>query len=97
MPNSKIRKIIGFIDSQTFDAEVSFVEPGQGGVPIFSDEGWKNEPHVLVVCEDESGIKREKKIGLGDTALHASLEDFTKHVALAIAEFRDEVDDVVMG
>ncbi|NOR54606.1 MAG: hypothetical protein GQ531_00210 [Sulfurovum sp.] len=62
------------------------------------DEGdnMSDKPHILLTYVEDEYTTRTRKVSLA-TALHSTTEDFTKHVILAIEEFKDEMDDVQMG
>lgn len=54
------------------------------------------KPYILLTYVVD-GSKRTRKVSLGKTALQSTPEDLSKHVILAIEEFKDEIDDIQMG
>lgn len=42
-------------------------------------------------------VEHTRKVSLGRTALESTSEDIAKHITLAIEEFKDEIDGVIMG
>ena len=90
---NKMVEIKGLVDNAMIDLEVDvdYCIPGSKAY----DEGCT--PHILLTYAENEYTTRTRKISLGKTALHSSNEDFTKHVILAIEEFKDEVDDIKMG
>ena len=57
----------------------------------------EGNPHILLSYPEDQYTVRTRKVSLGHTAMQSTPEDFTKHVLLAIEEFKDEIDDVKMG
>lgn len=54
-------------------------------------------PYILLTYTVDEYNTRTRKVSLGNTALQSTPEDLAKHVLLAIAEFKDEMDDIKMG
>jgi hypothetical protein len=90
---NKMEEIKELVDNAMIDLEVDvdYCIPGSKSY----DEGCS--PHILLTYSEDKYNTRTRKISLGNTALHSSNEDFTKHVILAIEEFKDEIDDIQMG
>lgn len=66
-------------------------------IPELDQGGTTGKPYILLTYAEDAYNKRTRKISLGTTAQHSTPDDFTKHVLLAIEEFKDEIDDVQMG
>ena len=90
---NKMDEIIERVNSTIIDldVDVEYCIPGSKGY----DEGCS--PHILLTYPEDEYTTRTRKVSLGNTAMHSSSEDFTKHVMLAIEEFKDEIDDIKMG
>ena len=90
---NKMEVIKGLVNDAMIDLEVDvdYCVPGSDG---YDDEC---TPHILLTYAEDKYTSRTRKVSLGNTALHSSNEDFTKHVMLAIEEFKEEVDDIKMG
>ena len=73
------------------DVDVDYCVPGSKGY----EEGCT--PHILLTYAEDEYTSRTRKVSLGNTAMQSTPEDFTKHVILAIEEFKDEIDDIKMG
>lgn len=55
-----------------------------------------DKAHILLTYREDEYTTRTRKVSLG-IAAHSSTADYTKHVLLAIEEFKDEMDDIQMG
>ena len=90
---NKMEEIKGLVSNAMIDLEVdvSYCIPGSDGY----DEN--TTPHILLIYAEDEYTTRTRKVSLGNTAMQSSPEDFTKHVILAIEEFKDEIDDIKMG
>jgi len=87
--NAKIEEIKVLINDAMIDldVDVEYCVPGADGY----------DPHILLTYAEDEYTTKTRKVSLGNTALHSSNEDFTKHVLMAIEEFKEEVDDIKMG
>lgn len=90
---NKMLEIIERVNNSMIDLDVDieYCVPGSEGY----DETCK--PHILLTYPEDEYTTRTRKVSLGNTAMHSTPEDFTKHVMLAIEEFKDEIDDIKMG
>ncbi len=91
--NNKIEEIKSRVNDTLIDldVDVAYCMPGSEGY----DEDCT--PHILLTYAENEYTTRTRKVSLGNTAMQSTPEDFTKHVMLAIEEFKDEVDDIKMG
>ena len=89
----KMEEIKGLVSNAMIDLEVdvSYCIPGSDGYDV------NGTPHILLIYAEDEYTTRTRKVSLGNTAMQSSPEDFTKHVILAIEEFKDEIDDIKMG
>ncbi|PHS40985.1 MAG: hypothetical protein COB07_03050 [Sulfurovum sp.] len=89
----KMKEIKELVSDAMIDLEVdvSYFIPGTEGYNANST------PHILLIYAEDEYTTRTRKVSLGNTAMQSSPEDFTKHVILAIEEFKDEIDDIKMG
>lgn len=90
---NKMKEIKGLVDDAMIDldVDVDYCVPGQ--------EGYDDDctPHILLTYAENEYTTRTRKVSMGNTAMQSTPEDFTKHVVLAIEEFKDEIDDIKMG
>ena len=56
-----------------------------------------NNPYILLTYPEEGYTANTRKISLGSTALQTTPEVLALHVIQSIAEFEEEVEDIVMG
>ena len=91
--NKKIEEIKVLVNNAMIDldVDVDYCVPGSKGY----NEG--GTPHILLSYAEDEYTTRTRKVSMGNTAMQSTPEDFTKHVILAIEEFKDEVDDIKMG
>jgi len=95
--NAKMQKIVELVDKTVIDLEVE-VEYCIPGIETTSDScDVTHNAHIMLTYAEDEYTTRTRKVSLGKTALQSSLEDLTKHVALAIEEFKEEMDDIKMG
>ena len=89
----KMEEIKGLVNNAMIDVEVDvdYCLPGSDG---YDDN---STPHILLSYAEDEYTTRTRKVSMGNTAMHSTPEDFTKHVILAIEEFKDEIDDIKMG
>ena len=89
----KMEEIKGLVNNAMIDVEVDvdYCLPGSDG---YDDNC---TPHILLSYAEDEYTTRTRKVSMGNTAMHSTPEDFTKHVILAIEEFKDEIDDIKMG
>ena len=90
---NKMEEIKELVSNAMIDLEVdvSYCIPGSDGYDADCT------PHILLIYAEDEYTTRTRKVSLGNTAMHSTPEDFTKHVILAIEEFKDEIDDIKMG
>jgi len=90
---NKMEEIQGLVNNAMIDldVDVDYCLPGSDGY----DEGCT--PHILLSYAEDEYTTRTRKVSMGNTAMQSTPEDFTKHVVLAIEEFKDEIDDIKMG
>lgn len=90
---NKMEEIKELVSNAMIDLEVdvAYFIPGSEGYDADST------PHILLIYAEDEYTTRTRKVSLGHTAMQSSPEDFTKHVILAIEEFKDEIDDIKMG
>ena len=90
---SKMEVIKGLVNDAMIDLDVDldYCVPGLDG---YDDDC---TPHILLTYAEDEYTTRTRKVSMGNTAMQSTPEDFTKHVILAIEEFKDEVDDIKMG
>jgi len=95
--NEKMQKIVELVDSSIIDidVDVEYCIPGLKTTTATCDA--TNNAYILLTYAEDEYTSRTRKISLGKTALQTTLEDLTKHVVLAIEEFKDEMDDIKMG
>ncbi|MDF1880137.1 hypothetical protein JHD50_02270 [Sulfurimonas sp. MAG313] len=95
--SEKMQKIVTLVDNAIIDVEVDveYCIPGLETTTGTCDVN--NNAYILLTYSEDEYTTRTRKISLGKTALQSSLEDLTKHVVLAIEEFKDEMDDIKMG
>jgi len=89
----KMEEIIGLVNKSMIDLDVDV----EYCIPGSEDYDEACTPHILLTYAEDEYNTRTRKISLGNTAMHSTSEDFTKHVMLAIEEFKDEIDDIKMG
>ena len=91
--NKRMETIKELVNNEMIDLEVDvdYCIPGAAG---YADDC---TPHILLTYAEDEYTTRTRKVSLGNTAMQSSPEDFTKHVILAIEEFKDEIDDIKMG
>lgn len=77
------------------DVDVEYCIPELGTSTETSDVS--GNPYILLTYSEDEYNTRRRKVSLGNTALQSTLDDLTKHVLLAVAEFKDEMDDIQMG
>jgi len=90
---NKMKEIKELVNNAMIDLEVDvdYCIPGSECY----DEG--STPHILLSYAEDEYTTRTRKVSMGNTAMQSTPEDFTKHVILAIEEFKDEIDDIKMG
>ena len=90
---NKMEEIKGLVNAAMIDLEVDvdYCVPGSDG---YDDDC---TPHILLTYAEDEYTSRTRKVSMGNTAMQSTPEDFTKHVMLAIEEFKEEVDDIKMG
>ncbi len=91
---TRMKDIIKRVNSAMIDLDVD-VDYCIPSLDEGTDVGSK--PHILLTYIEDEYTTRTRKVSLGNTAMQSSPEDFTKHVILAIEEFKDEMDDIQMG
>jgi len=96
--DDKMKKIVELVDKTVIDldVDVEYCIPGLKTTTTGTCDATQN-PYILMTYTEDEYNTRTRKISLGKTALQTTLEDLTKHVALAIEEFKDEMDDIKMG
>ena len=93
----RMEEIIALVNNTMIDLDVD-VDYCIPEVETTSDNcDISGNPHILLTYAEDEYTTRTKKISLSKTALQSTLEDLTKHVILAIEEFKDEMDDIQMG
>ncbi|HIC44949.1 MAG TPA: hypothetical protein EYO73_11940 [Sulfurimonas sp.] len=93
----RMQEIVGLVNSSIIDIDVDVEYCIPGAVPMSQNCDILSTPHILLRYSEDEYTTRTRKVSLGKTALQSSPEDFTKHVVLAIEEFKDEMDDIQMG
>ena len=93
----KMEEIIGLVNNTMIDldVEVEYCIPEVESTSETCDVS--GNPHILLTYTVDEYNTRTRKVSLGNTALQSTPEDLAKHVVLAIAEFKDEMDDIKMG
>ena len=93
----RMEEIIGLVNKTMIDVDVDVdycipeVETTSRACDI------SGNPHILLTYAEDTYTTYTKKVSLSKTALQSTPEDLTKHVILAIEEFKDEMDDIQMG
>jgi hypothetical protein len=93
----RMEEIEGLVNNAMVDVEVDVeycMPEGEGTSESCDVSG---NPYILLTYTEDEYNTRTRKVSLGNTALQSTPEDLTKHVLLAIAEFKDEMDDIKMG
>ena len=93
----KLEKIVALVNDTMIDlnVDVDYCIPEVETTSESCDISGK--PHILLTYTENEYTTRTRKVSLGKTALQSTPEDLTKHVILAIEEFKDEMDDIQMG
>ncbi len=93
----RMKEIIGLVNKTMIDLEVNvdYCIPEVATTSEACDIS--GNPHILLTYPKDEYTTHTKKVSLSKTALQSTPEDLTKHVILAIEEFKDEMDDIQMG
>lgn len=94
---NRMEEIMGLVNNAMIDVDVD-VDYCIPEVAATSDNcDISGEAHILLSYDEDEYTTRTKKVSLSKTALQSTPEDLTKHVILAIEEFKDEMDDIQFG
>jgi len=93
----KLKKVEALVNSTMIDPDID-IEYCIPELGVTSDAcGVSEKPHILLTYVEDEYTTRTRKVSLGTTALQSTPEDLSKHITLAIEEFKDEMDDIKMG
>ncbi|PHR56556.1 MAG: hypothetical protein COA44_08080 [Arcobacter sp.] len=93
----KMEKIVELVNKAIIDidVDVDFCIPNVVATTDKCD--LSGEAYILLTYPEDEYTTRTKKVSLSITALQSTPSDLTKHVVLAIEEFKDEMDDIQFG
>ncbi|PHR56557.1 MAG: hypothetical protein COA44_08085 [Arcobacter sp.] len=89
----RMEEIIGLVNNTIthMDVNVDYCIPE---VATTSDScGILDNPHIVLTYAVDDYTTRTRRVSLGKAALQSSSQDLTQHVALAIEEFKNEIDN----
>jgi len=94
---NKMQNIISLVNDAIIDidVDVDYCIPEAEIVSTSCDK--LSDAHILLTYIEDEYTTRKRKVSLGNVALQSTPEDLTKHIVLAIEEFKDETDDIKMG
>jgi len=94
---NKMEKIISLVENAIIDIEINvdYCIDAAGIATGNCDKS--SDAYILLTYTEDEYTTRTRKVSLGKTALQSTPEDLTKHIVLAIEEFKDEIDNIKMG